>query len=334
VRLLRASFLAVLLWPAFAQAADPLIAVDVALGDVTINKVPFLMAADTGIYARNGLAVRQFVTPEAAETARQSGVVVPAEMVRKDSDTAPVSIGGGSPAIYNAVHMGAPHYVVLATLESVLNSHIIAAPAIRTLDDLRGKRLGYSQPGRAAHIGLLSFARRIGWTPGRDITLVARVNTLADLTGGNADAIIAGGVLVALAPKAGLNDVVDLRSYNIPFAGSGVMAERRWLAANRGTATRFVRASVEALALMKRNRAAFDTSVGRWFNITDKAVLDRMYAEVADFPDKPYPSVDGIRLMMEVYDSPQMRMHMPSDFYDTRFMEELDRSGYLSALYR
>ena len=292
-----------------ARAAERLVSVDVALGDVTINKVPFLMAADAGLYARNGLEVRQFVTPEAAEMARQSGVVVPAEMVRQDIDKAPISIGGGSPAIYNAVHAGAPHYVVLATLESIVQSHIIAAPGIRNVDELRGKRLGYSLPGRANHIGLLSFARQMGWTPGRDVILVERASTLRDITEGRVDATSGGAVLVALAPEAGLNDVVDLAQYKMPFAGSGVMAERGWLAANRATGARFVKAAVEAVALMKRDRAAFDASVRKWFNITDKVAQDRMYAEVREFPDKPYPSADGIGMVMQVYDSPQMRRH-------------------------
>ena len=49
-----------------SRAADKLIPLDVALGDVSLNKVSFLIAADTGIYARNGLDVHQFITPGAA----------------------------------------------------------------------------------------------------------------------------------------------------------------------------------------------------------------------------------------------------------------------------
>ena len=59
-----------------------------------------------------------------------------------------------------------------------------------------------------------------------------------------------------------------------------------------------------------------------------------MYAVVMDFPNKPYPSVEGIRAMMEIYDSPQMRMHIPEEFYDVSFIEELDREGTLDALYQ
>ena len=76
-----------------ALAADRLIPVEVALGDVSLNKVPFLIAADAGIYTRNGLAVRQFITPAAAATASNSGVLVPRQYVRGDVANPPIGIG-------------------------------------------------------------------------------------------------------------------------------------------------------------------------------------------------------------------------------------------------
>ena len=96
--------LASLLWSGFARAAETLTSVDAGLGDITINKIPFLIAADNGIYERNGLEVHQFITPDAAELARRSGVVVPPETVRENIDSAPIAVGGGSPAIYGAVY--------------------------------------------------------------------------------------------------------------------------------------------------------------------------------------------------------------------------------------
>lgn len=325
--------LASLLWLAPAHAAEGLVSVDVALGDVSINKVPFLIAADNGIYERNGLDIHQFVTPNAAEVARNSGVVVPPETVRQDIDTAPIAVGGGSPTIYRAVHTGGIDRVVLATQEGVVKSHIIGIPEIRSVEDLRGKRLGYSSAGTVTHVGLLSFAQAMGWTPGVDVILVERANTIGAILEGRVDATMASAMLVALSPEAGLNDVVDLRQYDIPLAGSGIMAERAWLADNRDTAARFVKSAVEAVALMKQDRAAFDASLAKWFNITDALTQERMYSVVMDFPNKPYPSVEGIRAMMAIYDSPQMRMHMAEDFYDSSFIEELDREGVLDALY-
>ena len=135
-----------------ARAAEGLISVDVALGDVSINKVPFLMAADNGIYERNGLKIHQFITPNAANVARNSGVIVPPETVREDIDSAPMAVGGGSPTIYRAVHTGGIDRVVLATQEGVVKSHIIGAPEIRTIENLRGKRLGGGVGGSSPHI--------------------------------------------------------------------------------------------------------------------------------------------------------------------------------------
>src|SRR5215813_2528490 len=87
-----------------ALAAEKTIPLDVALGDVSLNKVAFLIAADAGIYARNGLDVHQFITPGAAQVARNSGVVVPSEYVKADLGMAPIDIGGGSPMIYRVAN--------------------------------------------------------------------------------------------------------------------------------------------------------------------------------------------------------------------------------------
>jgi NitT/TauT family transport system substrate-binding protein len=326
--------LAPALLPARALAAETLISVDVALGDVSINKVPFLMAADNGIYERNGLDVHQFITAGAAQVARNSGVIVPEENVREDIGDAPIAVGGASPTIYRAVHSGGIDRVVLATHESVVKNHIIARPDIHSVEDLRGKRIGYSSTGTVTHMGLLLFAKKMGWTPGADFEPVERANAVSAVTEGDVDATMGSALRVALSPEAGLNDVVDLEEYNIPLAGSGVMAERSWLAANRDAAARFVKASVEAVALMKQDRAAFNASLAKWFNITDATTQERMYEAALEFPNKPYPAVEGISAMMELYDSPEMQNHSVEEFYDASFVEALDKEGYLDSLYK
>lgn len=331
--------LATLIFSVPARAADGLISVDVSLGDVSINKVPFLMAADNGIYERNGLDVHQFITPNAANTASNNGVIVPPEYVSEDVETAPMAVGGAAPSMYRAVYHGGMDRVVLATQEGVVKSHIIGLSEISDVNDLRGRRIGYSSSGAVTHVGLITFAQHMGWTVGTDIFLVGRydnvgvrANTIGAILEGRVDATFASAMIFALAPEAGLKDIIDLTQYNFPMAGSGVMAERAWLAANRDTAARFVKSGVEAVAFMKQNRAAFDASLAKWFNITDGITQERMYAVVMDFPNKPYPSVEGIRAFMEVYDSPQMRTHTAEEFYDLSFIEELDESGFLDSL--
>jgi NitT/TauT family transport system substrate-binding protein len=320
--------------PAFG--ADRLTPLDVALGDVSLNKVSFLIAADAGIYARNGLDVHQFITPGAAEVARNSGVVVPKEYVKQDISSAPLSIGGGSPMIYRVVNdpARAIDRVLIATTESIIRDHIIATPAIAKVEDLKGKRLGYSVPGAVTHVGALSFAKHMGWVPGRDITLVGSGNALNPLKEGREDALLGSAMLFAMAPEMKLKDLIDLTQYRFPVAGSSILAERRWLAANHDTAARFVKASIEAVALMKTDRGAFNAALAKWFNIKDALTQRRMFAEADEIPRKPYPTVEGIKATMALYDSPEMRKHKAEDWYDASFVAELDKSGAIDRLYK
>ena len=332
-RVLLGSLLALAVVPSFA--ADRLIPVDVALGDVSLNKVSFLMAADAGIYARNGLEVHQFITPGAAQVARNSGIIVPAENVKADIGSAPIAIGGGSPMIYRvSTDPKAIHRVVLTTTESIIRDHIIASPNIKTLQDLKGKRLGYSVPGAVTHVGAVSFARKMGWEPGKDIMLVGGGNALNPLLEGKEDALLGTGMLFAKAKDNKLNDLIDLTQYKLPVAGSSILAEKNWLAANRDTAARFVKAAIEADALMKTNRAAFNAALVKWFNIRDQATQDSMYHEALEIPKKPYPAVEGIKATMSIYDSPGMRKYKAEDFYDASFIEALDKSGAIDRLYK
>ncbi len=318
-----------------ASAAGKLIPLDVALGDVSLNKVPFLIAADAGLYAKNGLDVHQFITPGAAEVAQHSGVIVPAQYVKADGGTAPIDIGGGSPMIYRLAHdPRAAHRVLLATTESMIKDHVIASPAITKVEDLKGKRLGYSVPGAVTHVGALGFAKKMGWEPGKDITLVGNGNALNPLKEGREDALLGSAMVIALAPEMNLKDVIDLSQFKIPVAGSSIMAERGWLRENRDTAARFVAASLEAIALMKTNREVFAAALSKWFNIKDKLTQDRMFDAAREFPSKPYPAIDGIKNTLALYDSPEMRKYKAEDFYDASFITALDKSGAIDRLYK
>jgi ABC-type nitrate/sulfonate/bicarbonate transport system substrate-binding protein len=317
-----------------AAAADRLIPLDVALGDVSLNKVSFLIAADTGIYARNGLDVHQFITPGAAQVARNSGVMVPEQYVKADIGNAPISVGGISPMMYRAANTNGLHRVALLTTEGVIRDTIITTNAIGKVEDLKGKRLGYSVPGAVTHMAALHFAKHMGWDPNRDVTLVGGANALNPLKEGKTDGFFGSAMTVAMAPEMNLKLLIDLTPYKFPVGGSSIMAERTWLMANRDTAARFIRASMESIALMKKDKNAFNAALAKWFNIKDAVTQNRMYAELEEIPLKPYPTVEGIKATLEFYDSPGMRKFKAEDFYDSSFMTELDRSGFLDRLYR
>ena len=50
------------LLPSNTRAQD-LLPISIELGDVSLTKLPFVMAAEAGIYKRNGLEAKQYITP-------------------------------------------------------------------------------------------------------------------------------------------------------------------------------------------------------------------------------------------------------------------------------
>jgi NitT/TauT family transport system substrate-binding protein len=316
----------------FAQTLTP---IEVSLGDVSLNKVAFLVAGDNGIYTKYGLAVHQFITSSAAERIRRSGINVPESFIGKDkADDAQISIGGGSPLIYSmTTDARATSRVILATTDSEARFHIISAKGLQSVDDLKGKRLGYSSNGSVSHLMALALLKQKGWSPEKDISLMSEGMAFSALKAGKVDAFIGSEIYYTMAARNDAKDLVDLTKYSIPIAGSGINAESRWFKTNRDTSLRFLKATIEAYALMKTNPQVVRDALAKWYNVTDRAQQDDMYKQITASPEKPYPAVDGIKMVMQLFTHRELQRHKAEDFYDASLMAELDKSGFIDAVY-
>ena len=128
--------------------------ITVELGDVSLTKLPFIMAADYGIYERNALKVRQYITPSAAKAVEARGMKVPPENICREEGN--INIGGGSPTMVRMHSVAtAPHRVILATTDIYSRYHILARSDIKSVDDVKGKRIGYGNPGALSHFSIL-----------------------------------------------------------------------------------------------------------------------------------------------------------------------------------
>ena len=317
-----------------ANAQDKLLPVTVELGDVSLTKLPFVMAAEAGIYRRNGLEVRQYITPNAAELIRRSsGLIVPKEFV--GTGRGEINIGGGSPTLVRMTSDArAPQRVILATNDPISRFHVMSRTDITRPEDLKGKRIGFSGVGALSHLVLMLWAREMGWDPVHDISLLANGMGGELIRSGRIDAFAADEIAVGEAIRQGYRDLVDTAVYKFPMPGSGVNALEDWLPKNREAAARFIKSTVDALALIKNDKAAAFAAMAKWYGITDPHDQEHVYAQATQLPSKPYPSVEGIKAMMSVYSYREMQIHRPSDFYDASFVADLDKSGYIDTLYK
>jgi ABC-type nitrate/sulfonate/bicarbonate transport system substrate-binding protein len=327
---LKHSLALLLLLAAPALAQDKPLTIEVGLGDVSLNKLMFVIAAETGTYKKNGLDVTQFITPGAAAVVRRSGIEVPKEFIRNTPGD--INIGGGSPLmVAMTTNALATERVILATTDPVSRFHVISRPDITRPEDLKGKRIGYSVYGALSHFSAINFAKRMGWDPDRDISLIGNAMSVDVLKSGRVDALVGAETAWTMAIDAGFR---DLGQYHFAMAGSGVNAAKPWLAKNREAAARFIKATVEAIALIKTDKQLAFAAMRKWYGITDAAHQESIYAEARKLASTPDPNVAGIKAVMATYTYHEMARHSPEDFYDASFIAELDKSGYIESLYK
>ena len=326
----------ILAWPGISTAqqkpTDPGV-LTVELGDVSLTKLPFIMAADYGIYEKNGLKVRQYITPSAAKAIEARGVKVPAENIGREEGI--INIGGGSPTMVRMHSVTtAPQRVILATTDIYSRFHMLSRGDIKTAADVKGKRFGYGNPGALSHFSQLMYVKKLGIDPEKDVEFYSNGGEIEHVMSGKVDIIAQNGIHVEEAKKHGMNDLYNLIPDKLHMPGSGVNVLSEWLPKNRDTAARFIKATVEAIALMKNDKEKAFASMRKWYGISDEKVLDGIYAEATDLPIKPYPSIEGLKNMQSVYTWRAITKKKPEDFVDASFVTDLDKSGYIDSLYK
>ncbi len=123
------------------------------------DQLPAWVAKDSGIFAKNGLDVQViFFT---------GGTTAVLALVSGDVPIAQIS----GPGVVNSVLAGSDAVFIAAGMTS-LNYVLMGKPGVKTAEQMRGGTLAISRFGSATD-SIARFAlRKVGLTPGKDITIV------------------------------------------------------------------------------------------------------------------------------------------------------------------
>lgn len=310
----------------------------VELGARSISKAPFLIAADQGLFAKYGVEVDLRMPPPdrgvgLGERSRVSRLLD--VLLRRPFNRIGFSNGATPDIVEFATSLRRPPFSILASTDCIIRSHIVGRHGITSLEQLKGKRIGvttylHNLTGVTAE----ELARRMGWDPVQDVSIIRDGDKVEMLRDGRVDAIVAQERDYAEALEEGFPILLDTREWgDLPIGGNSLQISKRWLEdpAHRDTARRFLQALVEGVALFHEDRELALDVLQRWNGVT------RRYAEVmydrAAIPRVPYPCYDGIRRTMALYDSHAMRALKPEDFYDDSLLRELEASGFVDGVY-
>src|SRR6266568_677129 len=208
-----------------AATTGPSVALHVSYSNLIADNLPEWMAYESGVFKQNGLDVTlDNIASSTGIPALLSGQVQIAHL--GGSETLSASAEGGDLGI---VAITGPVYPFV----------IMAQPSIATVQDLKGKKIGVSNPGSSSDIATRVMLSKVGLDPEKDVSIVA-VGSLQNRTAALLSGAIDGGLAqptdqLALEDK-GLHVIYDLAAQKLPSVGDSIVVQRSWLNSNHDVA--------------------------------------------------------------------------------------------------
>jgi ABC-type nitrate/sulfonate/bicarbonate transport system substrate-binding protein len=236
-------FLALVALAARAEAQE-VKKVYVAIPAVTPSVATFAIAKDRGYYREEGLDVELVAMASAVGTQALIGGNV------KFS-----TLGGAS---LPPVLRGAPLRFLFATFSRPM-FWLYARPEIRSVADLKGKKVGISSLGSGPDSILRDLLKKHGIDGGREVAILPVGSGTARfyaLQAGSVDAAMLSIPAIFMAQDAGFRELVSFADQDIVELQGSILATTQLLETEPGLAEKFVRGSLKGFLTFRDQRAA------------------------------------------------------------------------------
>lgn len=251
-----------------------------------------------------------------------------------------IAIGeGGGPGLASA-RLAGGDVVAIAGNVNVLPYYLVSQPAIKKHEDLRGKIGGTHIAGTTAEFALKVALKRIGLDPLKDVNLRViggAIERMVALQKGIVNFTVVTEAGKAMAERLGYPTVVDMVTLQIPFPQNGIYTSTKLTRENPEFVRRYLRAYVEAIHYYKTHKEDTIKVMRKYSRLDDRKVLEEAWDWHAKFmPEAPYPPADGYQLVLQdmADKNPKAAQANVKDYIDTRFIKELEDSGFIKGLSR
>ncbi|HJX11516.1 MAG TPA: ABC transporter substrate-binding protein [Candidatus Binatia bacterium] len=250
----------------------------------------------------------------------------------------PIGEGGG-PALASA-RLAGGDIVALAGNVNVLPYYLVSHPSIKKPEDLKGKIGGTHIAGTTAEFALKVGLKKIGLDPLKDTSLRVIGGTLERMVAlqkGIVQFTVVTEAGKAQAERLGYPTVVDMVALQIAFPQNGIYTSTKLIRENPDLIRRYMRAYTEAIHYYKTHKEETMKIMRKYSRVDDRKFLEEAWDWHAKFmPDAPYPPAAGYQLVLQemAERNPKAAQANVKDYIDTRFIKELEDSGFIKALYR
>ncbi len=314
----------------FLLAAGPVSAADkVRIGYSSISGAytPIWVAHEAGYFTKEGLDDDIILIPSGTQLAQ---VTVAGE----------IDIGSlnGSSAIAAALQ-GADLKIVGNSGNKMIFS-LYVRPEIKSVEALKGKRIGITRFGSAPDISIRYALRKHNINPDKDLTLM-QLGFMATVAAGLQGGSIEGG---GVSPptqfaieKAGFKELISITDMDFAFPNPALVAVGSIIRSKPDVINRFMRAYTRGIHRARTDREFTYKAMAKYTKIQDTAVLQKAYdfymSKVLE--KAPYINITGVQNVLDdlAKTVPAAKNAKPAQFVDNRFLDSLEKSGLMRELY-
>jgi NitT/TauT family transport system substrate-binding protein len=248
--------------------------------------------------------------------------------------SAPIIQAGASAAL--AATAAGSDVVIIGATGTVSPFRLMARPDIKQPSDLKGKKAGITTFGSTSDQVVRIALKKFNLEPNKDVALLslgAQPEAFAALQSGAVDVAALSYPLYPKAAQLGMRELVNFGAIGVEDINGTVITTRSYVAHNRDTALRFLRAFTRGMHRYRTDKEFSKKVLGKYGKINDDEILEGTWQDYAPTLQKsPRPSLKGVQFLIENQFQGKKPLPKPEQFVDTSLVEQLEKSGFVDSV--
>ncbi len=266
------------------------------------------------------------------------------ELVRVGGSSRMVAamLGGSAPIIQAGAiaaltaNVAGADVVIIGSTGTVSPFRLIARPEIKQPSDLKGKKAGITTFGSTSDQVMRIALKQFNLDPSKDVALLtfgAQPEAFAALMNGIVQVAALSYPLYPKAIKSGMRELVNFADLGVEDINGTVMTTRAFVAQQRDTALRFMRAFTRGMQRYRTDKEYSKKVLAKYGKINDEEILEGTWQDYAPTLQKtPRPSLKAVQFMIENQFAGKKPLPKPEQFVDFSIVDQLEKSGFFDSL--
>jgi NitT/TauT family transport system substrate-binding protein len=313
-----------LLWANQLGAAER---IRIGYSSISGAYIPIWVAHDAGYFAKEGLQDDIILIPSGTQLAQ---VTVAGE----------IDIGSMNGSSAMAAALQGADLKIIGNSGNKMIFSLYVRPEIKTVEALKGKRIGITRYGSAPDISIRYALKKYNINPEKDLTLI-QLGFMATVAAGLQGGTIEGGVVSPptqfAVEKAGFRELINITDMDFAFPNPSLVAVGSIIKRRPEVINQFMRAYVRGVHRARTDKELTYKSMAKYTKIQDATVLQKAYDLYIGKVLEKAPTISMAGLQNALDDLartvPAGKNAKPEQFVDHRFLDNLEKSGLLKELY-